>query len=455
LLVEPALAAWDYEPAHETWLKRLRDPACPLRELLLAAECLGRVRESAAVEPLLGIVHDPLRPGDVRLAAARAAGAIRDAGLETDAVRLNATGSAAILPRLCAVALLQRHGSSAAQDQLLQLARDDEPAVIAAAMGRLLEIDPALVLPLAEQALQNRDANVRQRGVDAYVALPTPERVASLAARLDDVHPGIRGHVRDALFRLAERAELDMPIRQGAMRVLHDESWRGQEQAALLLGALDHKPAAARFVALLDAPRPEVMETVAWGLRKLAVPETVPAIFERVSHLTEYRLRSDISPPPRLDQQVAHLCEALGVLRHQSAEPLMRRYVAKNYRMGEASRCAAIWTLGHLHAGTPDEALAKELMQRVTDTNPLQPEYISVQRMSAVSLGRMKAVSQAAALREWLGAEADKGIGDPAFMWAVTQLTGETFPEPEPPTIGMSGWFLEPLPKLSPPTPAP
>lgn len=444
-LIEPALAEWDFGPARKVWLERVRHPDVYRRELVLAIRCLGSVREEQGLEPLLAIVHNPARSADLRLEAARAAGAIRETGLEPESAKLAGEKAVPVLPRLCAIALLHRHGSAEAQGRLLQLARDDEPAVAGAALGRLLEIDPALVLPLAENALQSRDANVRQRGVDAYVALPAPDRVRSLSKILDDVHPGLRVNVCDAFFRMAKRPDLDAAVRDSAMQILHQEGWRGQEQATLLLGALDHKAAAPRFLELLEAPRPEVMVTAAWGLRKLAVPDLLPGILQFVQRQTEFRLKPTGTYPPKLDEQVSHLCELFGVLKYQPAEPLMRAHVKKNFAMGDLSRAAAIWTLGHLHAGMPDETLAKELMARITDVDPINPEIYLVQEMSAITIGRMKAVSQVPALKKWLETTGSGGLGSPSLMWAITELTGERFPEPTQPVIGRTGWFLEPL----------
>lgn len=446
-LVEPALADWDYAPLRPVWLERVRNPQTNRRELMLAIRGLGRVREAQAIESLLAIVHSPLHTTDMRLAAAHAAGDIRETGLEPESARLSALDTASISQRLCAIALLRRHSDATSQSRLLKLARDGEPAVAAAALARLLEIDPALVLPLAEGAMQSGDAKVRERGVAAYVALPTPERVRFLSRMLNDVHPDIRASVRESLFRLAGVAELDGAIRDSAMQILHQEGWRGQEQSGMLLAALDHKPAAPRFVDLLVAARPEVMVTAAWGLRKLAVPEMLPPMLEMVRKQTELRLQNEAAVPPRLDEQVGHLCEAMGVMKYQPSEPLLRRYVAKNFAMGDASRCAAIWALGHLHSGVPDEALARQLMGRITDVNPLEPELASVQQMSAITIGRMKAVSQAPAMKQWLGPSAATGDGEPGLMWAITQLTGEQFPERKPAIVGRSGWFLEPTVK--------
>src|SRR5262249_48651698 len=149
---------------------------------------------------------------------------------------------------LCAVRLLTRHHGVDSQPLLIELARHPEPAVAAAALHRLNEIDSALVVPLAEFALQNSDPNVRTEGVSAYLKLPALERIPRLAQLLGDADPGIRREVCDGLFQLAVKQELIEAIRDAVMQVLAGDRWQGQEQAALLLGALAHKPAANRLV---------------------------------------------------------------------------------------------------------------------------------------------------------------------------------------------------------------
>ena len=61
--------------------------------------------------------------------------------------------------------------------------------VAAAALVSLNANDPNLVVPIAEQAMRNDDANVRREGVAAFNARPTPERVTAMARLLDDPHP--------------------------------------------------------------------------------------------------------------------------------------------------------------------------------------------------------------------------------------------------------------------------
>ena len=75
------------------------------------------------------------------------------------------------------------------------MAKDAEPTVASAALARLNEIDPSLVLPLAESAMSRPDPLVRQQGAASYIQRPTPERIPVLARLLDDPHPQIRGEV--------------------------------------------------------------------------------------------------------------------------------------------------------------------------------------------------------------------------------------------------------------------
>ncbi len=442
-VIEPALARWKFEPIRDVWQKRLSVKATRHRELMLAIHGLGEAGEDSAVPTLLTLTHNTLCSPAVRLAAARSAGLLQKSGLEADAERLVKADSASITNRLCATALLERHKSEAAQSVLLRLAHDKEPSVVAAAMTQLNAINHDLVLPLAEQAMKSDDVNVRQQGANAYIARPTPERITVLAKLFDDVHPRLRVDVREAFFVLAQTAELDAAIRQTASDVLAGESWRGQEQATLLLSALDHKPVASRLVELLESPRGEVLVASAWGLRKLAMPDTLPAMLDKVKRQTEIRLKQIAAAG--VDEQVAHLCEAFGLMNYLPAESLLRQYIPKNMAMGEYSRGAAIWSLGLLHRGVPDEQLAVLLVERLTEPPTIPTELIRVRTMSAVSIGRMQAKSHVKRMREFMGPTVAPQLTPLAIRWAIHHLTGELLPDAEPPIMSRSGWFLEPL----------
>jgi HEAT repeat protein len=225
--------------------------------------------------------------------------------------------------------------------------------------------------------------------------------------------------------------------------ILAADDWRGIEQAALLLATLDHKPAAQRLVELIDYRRGEVRVAAAWGAKTLAVPETLPVLLTAALRRTELR-RGQVPQPSDLDAQTAHLLELFGKMKYREAEPLLRRYVPKEMPMGELSRPAAIWSLGHLHEGVPDEELARQLVGRIADVS-IPSEMMTVRAMSAVSIGRMKAVSQVSALHRFYAPSVAADELSLRIRWALMELTGEFIPEQGPPTIGKGGWFLEPI----------
>lgn len=443
-VVEPALAKWKFEPIRDVWRKRLSTPSTHLRDLMLAIRGAGEVGDDVCVEALLKITNDSLRPVAARLEAARSSGRLRGSGLEADALRFSSKTSAAIFDRLCAAALLDRHRSEPARKILLQLAQDAEPTVAAAALTSLNAQDPSLAVPLVEQALRYDDANVREQGVAAYVARPTPERVTALARLLDDPHSGVRGTVRERLFELARTAELDAPIRDGASVVLNGASWRGQEQATLLLAALDHKPAAGRLVELLESPRDEVMMTAAWGLRRLAVPESLPGILDKATRQTEARKQGMATYA--LDVQVALLCETIGLMKYAPGEALLRRYVPLDLGMGELSRGSAIWGLGKMYENTSNEEVAKVLFDRLADDPLKEPsETERVRVMSVIGMGFIKTKSQVEPIRKGFSTEIVPTRKYMAIRWAMQTLTGEKLPLPKPVVETRYGWFLEPL----------
>ena len=444
-VIEPALAQWDYRPMREMWQARLNVPQVHHRELVLAIRCLTTAGDESAVGALLELVHNAERSPDVRIEAARSAGILVNQGLEADARALTAGGKAASkLNRLCGMQLVARHAGDDALALLRVFAVDAEPAIAAIALGRLIEIDPQLVLPLVARAIGSADAKIRRHGAHVYLLLPDPDRVAVLAGLLNDPHPGLRSSVCEWLHELSRVPELGEPILRSATEVLAKDDWRGLEQAALLLAAMDHKPAAPRLVELLDYRRTEVRVAAAWGAKMLAVPETLPALLTAALRRTEMRMGKDPQPPD-LDVQTAHLLELFGKTKYRDAEPLLRRHVPKEFKMGLYSRAAAIWSLGFLHEGVPDDDLARQLFERLTDNGPPFPEMLPTKEMSAVTIGRMKAVSQAPVLRKLIVPNITAGGLSLRIRWAVMELTGESIPEPSPPTAGKSGWFLEPI----------
>jgi HEAT repeat protein len=452
--VEPALARWDYKPARAEWLARLDGPAS--RPMLLAIRALGTVKEEKAAPRIRELTLSPTTPAAIRLEAARALGMIKPTGLEDDARRLTADSSArGKFDRLLAASLLHQHKGDDAVRQLQTLGGDSEPTVAAVALIRLIEIDPKLVVPLLEPSIASPDANVRRLAVQVLHRQPSDAHIRLLGDRLNDVHPDVRNQSRLALRDLDAKPELRDFARREAVRILASEDWRGQEQAALLIGQLDHKPATARLIELLNGDRGEAVVAAAWALRKLAVPETLPAVFNYVQGQYQRMVRAGLTGGRRglteeaVDLQLSQLVQFFGQAKYKPADAMLRKWIppAQPANVGFEARAAAAWTLGLIHEGTPVPEVATPLAKRIASVFPPDVEDNRVRQMAAVALGRMKAQSTLPTLREYYPSK--KPSIDPtnnACGWAIEQITGEKMPPAGTVEAMQLGWFLQPLP---------
>jgi HEAT repeat protein len=459
-IVAPALARWDHAPARDFWLERLGSSSPPSRDLSEAARWLGAVREERAVPRLRELALGDAVDAPVRLATARALAEIRTSGLEADAARLagNST-SRGMTGRLVAASLLRRHQGAEVVRLLQTLARDKEPVVAAAALTRLAELDPRHVSPVLEAVQTSPDAGVRGFGVQALHSQPSAENIRALGTRLSDVHPEVRIRARMALADLAAKWRPD--VIDAGERALAGLDWRGQEQAAILLGKLGHKAAATRLVELLNSNRSEVLMAVGWALRELAVPETLPRVLDhvRVRHSNMIRFGSDAGlsgvSPEALDLHLSHLIQFLGRSRHEPAGVVLRPMVTRFLKpgmppvftpVGPEARAATIWSLGLINEGKPDEALVSLIEARLTGDGAMGRDDPRVRRMAAISLARLKAKKSLEVLREFaFGTAPDTDIVVNACRWAVGHLTGEPVPPAGVVEVKQRNWFLTPL----------
>jgi HEAT repeat protein len=361
--------------------------------------------------------------------------------LEKDAERLAADASTrGLVGRLIAAtlmsqALTHREARSPEGIPLLQrLAVDPEPTVAAVALTRLLDIDPELLVPVVERLLASPDPNVRSFGVEILSRRPSEKHIHLLGNRLDDLHPDVRVKARKSLQTLAGKDEFKNLVIIEGTRMLASGQWRGLEQAVILLANLDHKPAAARFLELLQFERPEVFVTAAWGLRKLAVPDTLPPVtsyvkeeLERIHKGVRLPNRPDV-PPEIIDHQVSQLNQFLGQQRYGPAEALLRRFVPHEAPLFPCpeSRAAAVWGLGMILEGKTDAKLAEDLEVRLRDTNSIPPENVQVRRMAALTIGRLKAEGPLPRLRLYCAEQKpnDDAVHN-ACGWAIERITGE------------------------------
>jgi HEAT repeat protein len=462
-LAEPALARWRHAPAGAMWLERLDGSPASQPDLILAVRGLAALREEKAADRLRELALGPRVPGPVRVEAARALGQLRQEGLEEDAGRLAGDPSpVGLFSRLAAIALLSRHQGAEAVRLLQKLAQDEEPVVGALAAGRLIAIDPKHALPVRDHLLTSLDPKVRSRGVEVLFRTPSAEHIRLLADRLDDPHPDVRKQARRALHELASGKEWRPPVLKEGMRVLAStrrdagptDHWRGLEQSAILLTQLDHKPAADRLVELLAFDRPEVFISAAWGLRNLAVRETLPGVTKYVRAKQAELLEAEKLPgrPPLsfrlIDHQLSQVNQFLGRMKYRPADGVLRGFVPRrdDKPIGPETRAAALWALSKIHEGKPVEALTAAAEKRLNDVERVPPEDPRVRMMAAVLLGRTEAKSALPSLRKYcpdMRSSADLAAN--ACGWAIARLTGEKLAPPETFYRTERRWFLSPF----------
>src|SRR5262249_4087923 len=190
---------------------------------------------------------------------------------------------------------------------------------------------------------------------------------------------------------------------------------------------------------LLRSGRPEVFVSAAWGLRKLAVAETLPGVVRYVGEKQRQLRASAARPEPTrdlFDHQLSQLNQLLGQQRHAPADAVLR---ASSPRMDRPmqnltcaqSRAAAVWALGLLHEGKAVPGLVAPLAERLADGSSLPPESLPVRCMAAVALGRMRAKEALPTLRRYCREQQPSlepihnGCG-----WAIERISGEAMKPP-------------------------
>lgn len=461
-VVEPALARWRYEPARELWLQRLSAPESRRNRLVLAIRGLAETGDAAALPPLRRIVLDPGARAELRLEAAQAIHRLQGPELLDDARTLVHGASQNMLARLLAATLLQTEQRAEATDLLQELAGDAEPAIAALALRPLLHRDPKLVQPVWNKIITSQDPELRLLAIETLQALRTPQAVSHLAKLLEDAHPQIRQRAQEVLVELDTVSALSTAARRGAMDALSSDDANAVEQAILVLGAVKHEPAADRLVELLEHPQSQVFVTAAWALRRLAVPQTAPAMLAKAQREVDTSLiRLPLDAPVDWERthgiyhQLGHLIEALVVLRHAPAEPLLRTFLPNppepvvppveiilDAVFQPELRSRAIWGLGHLHTDSPED----ELVGRLHELLKASATGQTVRCASVVALGRMKAEAVTETLRELYASRAPYNVGH-ASRWALEKIHGQALPVlvNEPETSWQTGWFLEPI----------
>ncbi|MEX2215278.1 MAG: hypothetical protein WD768_14190 [Phycisphaeraceae bacterium] len=456
LLTDPALAKWKHAPADALWLARLEDAKTPRPVRASAIVALGHHKAAPAAPALRAIAIDTKTTTDsaLRLAAAQALALIQVAGLEKDATAL-ATGS--IVDRLIAATLISKHGGADAVKLMQTLVADAEPAVATIAAERLLELSPKLLAPSAAKLLASSDPKLRLQAARSLVAEASPEGIAKLSPHLDDPSPAVRYYIRDQFIAFHKTEALREAVKTETDKQLSASGWRALEQASVITGRLDYEGNASRLVDLMSHDRSEVRLAAIVGLRRLAVKDD--ALLAKILDWTKRhsdqflaerkRRQSDTTVPlvmdDQHDRQLAQALQLLGVMRYQPADAVMRRYIPKDSGFWVEGRCAALWALGYLHEGKPEAVLTRALEERLSDLDPNNPELVGVRRMSATSLGRMKADTKIKTLTVFYEMEIlSLHIGG-SCRWAIMHITGKALPPLPAREVSETGWFIQPI----------
>jgi hypothetical protein len=444
-IVEPALARWKFPDAVAVWRSRLARPDGERAYLLLAIECVAVAGDGEAVEPLLKMAGDALVPAEIRTAAAAAAGKLRSSGLADAATAAIAQKNRPEhLGRLVAALLLRQHREEPALDLLKKLAADKEPAVAAAAIASLWASGRQHALPFAAPNIASADANLRRLAAELLSEEGNVDSIAKLGVMLDDRNPSIRRFVAARFVRFAntEDAALRKAVLEQSTAMLGGESWRGLEQAALVLGSLDHEPSAERLVALLPNERGEVRVASGWALRRLKVAATYPAILAHAVEVEKTIAKEDSGSATT--KQLSQIFQLFGEVRYADAERLMRKFVPKS-PLDQRVRGAAVWALGYLYLDNPKSDLPKLFAERLADNASPMPEVDYVRQMSGIGLGRMRAESELGTLRRFVQIDGPNTKVGRGCGWSLERLTGEKMPPGTDRQDGVLGWFLESL----------
>lgn len=443
-IVEPALADWKSPVMKQAWLDRVKTGSAGQSMMLLAINGLAALRTTQAIDSLKLLMQTQGQRIPIRLAAARALGAIR--GDDATTLAAATLGDQTIplqLRSLLAVNLLSHRDDLRSIGLLKQILDFDDSTLQAQALGRLYEIDPAMVDGMTHRFLTSADVNVRRWCVRAMIDLRRVEQVAPLCRILDDVNPSLRRRAAAGLVDLAESDELREAVTTESMKVLMLDRWRGCEQAAKVLAKLDHKPSGDRMLELLGHPRGEVQVASAWGLKRLQIDDLLPEMLEHAESVYEGFRSGQLSTAMHgRSLKMAHLFEAFGRQSYLPANTLMRKYVPKDFSLGAHSRPAAAWALGLIYEGSPQEDLVNLFRGRLRDSTGAFPETRPMRGICAVALGRMRAESAVRVLRTYAGGAS--GVGQ-RCSWALQQITGEPVPKLEPLTVSIDDWLLAPI----------
>lgn len=470
LITDPFLAKHTSRTMTPIWMDRLidQDVCDPAR--ISAAQSLPDNLQPEQRESLLQTLTDQATSWPLRQAIAQAVGRQKQRANIISTFRTQTPKRPGIFWRLIQAEMLNAHIKD--EQPLLthfiaEAGTEAQPSAWLA-LKKLNEVDAwTITIPEGSgpKLIANSDVSYREELIQALAHRGDIQAVTVLGLLLSDLDPHNRQTARDTMLRLSKRDDkLKSTAIQAAMKQLDSKDWRGQEQAALLLGGLHHQPAQPRLIELLKAKRQEVGIAAIIGLRRLTearlprqakptTPDDDPAMLALVN-ISRSILERMKDPKSTTEQQrrdnerLTQIFQTFGLVRYRSdtAMDMLQQFIPKN-SFGTNPRSAAIWAIGRIEQDTANARFVNLFSARLADVNPTDPESDQVRRASAIAIGWIKPDKTPRTLEEF----SDLSDATPqitlACRWAIQRITGKTQPPLEPGMRVSRQWFLVPTRK--------
>jgi hypothetical protein len=269
--------------------------------------------------------------------------------------------------------------------------------------------------------LIHEDGKLRSLALQSLSTSVQPGAIASQTPLLNDPVDEVRTLARKNLITAANNG-LQAEVNEAINTTIDRGQWRGLEQAILIIAALRDTQRCDILLQFIDHPQPEVHMHAAWALMELAnEPIVVEQIFERCLALTQL-LESGAGPLKKSESiRGSFLIEALGRNRFLPALPMLQKYIPKQeFKMGNLTRASAIWSIAQMKKGEDDPGLRKQLIERIKDMPPLNPENYLVRFACILALGEF-GFPDAVDTITTFGGDPPDPLGT-ASRWAIEQI---------------------------------
>jgi hypothetical protein len=384
--LEPFLIKWKVTESRELWRKRLGNPSTANADLILAIEGIGQVGQASDVALLEKILRANRSTPSTRLLACRAIGNLASEGMSGLAKQI--VQSDVEDKHLLAASVLARHRDAAALELLQTIFETGSSPSQRIAAGAIATGHSQFAIEMAGKWILHPDDQIRITGLTTLQQQPSPERIRMQSTLLGDVSTQVRQLVREQLRELAQgdhRPSVDECLGEQ----LASGSWRALEQSLVLMVELQDRTRLMRIVELLEHEQAEVNIHAGWALMELANdPTTLAAMVPHAQRITQELEPASRVLPKQDIIRLSYLFEAFGRNRYEPVLEMLYKYIPKdNFKMGNLSRCSAIWAIGKIKKEVDDPELRAKFRERINDLPPMNPEHYLVRYACILALG--------------------------------------------------------------------